>query len=89
MAVDALTMDANTFRAASAARRRAIDFRNQALLTGVSARNVRGSERSISPGLQAATTLLGGAGQVASGFAQRSRTPQARRTTTAGVTRRD
>ena len=74
-AVDALTIDANTFRAVSAARRRAIDFRNQALLTGVSARNVRGSERSISPGLQAFTTLLGGVGGLASGIAQRSRFP--------------
>ena len=74
-AVDALTIDANTFRAVSAARRRAVDFRNQALLTGVSARNVRGSERSISPGLQAFTTFLGGAGGIASGIAQRSRFP--------------
>lgn len=74
-AVDALTIDANTFRAVSAARRRAIDFRNQALLTGVSARNVRESGRSISPELQAFTTLLGGAGEVASGIAQRSRFP--------------
>ena len=73
--VDALTVDANTFRAVSAARRRQIDFETQALLAGVSARNVRGSERSISPGLQAFTTLLGGAGGVASGFAQRSRFP--------------
>ncbi len=74
-AIDALTIDANTFRAVSAARRRAIDFRNQALLTGVSAQNVRGSERTISPGLQAFTTLLGGAGPVASGIAQRGRFP--------------
>ena len=75
--VDALTIDANTFRATSAARRRAIDFRNQALLAGVSAQNLRGSERGISPGLQAFTTLLGGAGPVASGIAQRSRGPAA------------
>ena len=71
--VDAMTIDINTLRQVSGARRRAIDFRNQALLTGVSAQNVRGSERSISPGLQAFTTLLGGAGEVASGIAQRGR----------------
>jgi hypothetical protein len=75
--VDALTIDANTLRGIQAARRRQIQFENQALLAGVSARNVRGSERSISPGLQAFTTLLGGAGGVASGIAQRSRFPGA------------
>ena len=76
--VELLTIDANAFRAASAARRRAVDFRNQALLSGVSAENLRSSGRSISPGLQAFTTLLGGAGPLASGFAQRSRGPAAR-----------
>ena len=85
--VDALTIDANTFRAASAARRRQVAFENQALLAGVSAQNVRGSERSIIPGLQAFTTLLGGAGPLASGIAQRSRTPLAAAgLRTAGVT---
>lgn len=76
VAVDAYAIDANTFRATSAARRRAVDLRNQTLLTGVAAENVRDTRRSISPALQAGTTLLGGAGRVGASFAQRSRGPR-------------
>ncbi len=69
--VDAYAIDANTFRAVQAGRRRALDLRNRALLTGVSARNVREAGRGISPGLAAATSLLGGAADTAQSFARR------------------
>lgn len=71
--LDAFTIDANAFRQASAARLQAVNQRNRAELLGVSARNLRRSAGAIIPGLSAATTLLGGAGGVASGIAQRSR----------------
>jgi hypothetical protein len=70
---DALTIDANTFRAESAARRRAIDFRNQGRFARVSAQNARDTAGSLSPGLAAATSLLGSAGRVSGQFARNSR----------------
>lgn len=74
--VDAYAIDAGTLRAATAARRRSIDFRNQALFAGVSAENVREERRTINPALSAATTLIGGGSNVARSFAQRSRFPR-------------
>jgi len=70
--LDAFAIDANAFRQASAARRRAVDLRNQAQLARVSAENVRGLRRSISPALAAGTTLLSGSADVARSFASNS-----------------
>jgi len=67
--IDSLAITANSVRAANAARARATEFRNRGLLAGVSAANLRGSAHSISPGLAAGTSLLGGAGTVASQWA--------------------
>ncbi len=67
--LDAFTIDANTVRAAGEARRRAVDQRNAALLSRVSAQNIRSAAGSISPGLAAAGSLLGSAPLVASQFA--------------------
>jgi hypothetical protein len=64
--LDSLTIDANTARAAMAARSRAVNFQNQSLLTGVSAQNLRDSAGSISPFMAAGTSLLGSASRVAS-----------------------
>jgi hypothetical protein len=71
--LDALAIDENAHRATSAARRRAVDFRNEALFARVSAQNLRRSAGTIIPGLQAATSLIGGAGQVAGMFARNRR----------------
>lgn len=61
--VDSHSIDINTLRAAQAARRRAVNFRNVADIAGVNARNARRSRRSINPALSAGTSLLtGGAG---------------------------
>jgi hypothetical protein len=71
--VDAFTIDSNAFRAARAARRRALDFRNQAGAAGVGAANARSSRRSLNPALAAFTTALGGVGRVGSDFARNRR----------------
>lgn len=62
--VDRLTISANAIRQAEAARRQSVNYRNDASLLGVSARNLRGSARTISPALGAGTSLLGTGGQV-------------------------
>lgn len=59
--IDMLTINANTVRAAEAARTQSVNYGNQALLQGVSAGNLASSASSISPLGGAATTLLGGA----------------------------
>jgi hypothetical protein len=67
--MDLITMNSNAMRAANAARTRAVNFRNQSLLTSLSARNIRNSAGLMSPWLSAGTSLLGGAGQVAQQWA--------------------
>ena len=59
--VDMLTVNANTVRAAEAARTQAVNFSNQSLLEGVSAGNLMASANSISPFMGAYSSLLGSA----------------------------
>lgn len=59
--VDMLTVNANTVRAAEAARTQSVNFSNQALLEGVSASNLMASANSISPFMGAYTSMLGSA----------------------------
>lgn len=69
--IDALTIERNAVRAAGQARLRAVDFRNQASLARVSAANARRFSSTLSPGLAALTSLIGGSSQVASAFLSR------------------
>lgn len=62
--IDEMTIDSNAARAAAGQRIRAESLRGEALLGGVSAANLERSAGTISPGLRAGTTLLGGAGLV-------------------------
>lgn len=71
--IDTLTMNANTVRAAEAYRMQSQQYKNEALFAGVSAENMRQAARSINPWLSAASSLLGGAGSVASQWAQEQR----------------
>lgn len=71
--MDSLAMDINTVRAAGRARRAAVDQQNRAALLGVSAANLRGTAGAINPLLSGVTSLLGGAGQVASRWAANKR----------------
>jgi len=71
--IDMLTANANTVRAANAARRGAVNYRNQALMSGVSARNLRASRRRVNSALAAHTTLLDGGSRIALGVASSNR----------------
>ena len=71
--MDALTIDRNAFRAIGASRSRAVNFRNQALLSRVSAYNARQFATSMSPYLSAGLSLIGGAGQVSSQYLYQQR----------------
>lgn len=59
--IDTLTINANTVRAAEAARTQRVNYMNQSLMQGVSAANMLASGSSISPFTSAATSLLGSA----------------------------
>lgn len=71
--IDAMTMDSNTIRAANAARTRGVNARNEGLLAGVSAQNLRAGARTIDPYAAGATSLLGSAGTLASQWLYRER----------------
>lgn len=71
--IDALTLNRNAVRAANAARMRATNFRAQGLIQRVSADNLRRTARSINPWLAAGTSLIGGASQVGTQWAQNQR----------------
>ncbi len=70
---DAFQLRAGTVRAAEAQRASAVDERNQSLIARVSARNLRGAARSVSPFAAAGASLLGSAGSVASQLAYNRR----------------
>lgn len=59
--VDANTIEANAIQSAWGYRSQVVQHQNQA-------RSARANARSISPGLAAATSLIGGAGQVAGSY---------------------
>lgn len=68
--LDALTIDADTVRAANAARLRAVDLRSRGRLAGVGAANLRGTAGSVSPFLATTSSLLTGAGRVSRSISQ-------------------
>lgn len=62
--LDMIAINANSVRAANERRTQAVGFLNQSSMASTNARNLRASGRSISPSLLAATSLLGGAGNI-------------------------
>lgn len=69
--LDSMTIESNALRAAGAARLQAVNLRNRAMLARVSAASARRFSSTLSPGLAALTSLIGGAGQVTSSFLSR------------------
>jgi hypothetical protein len=69
---DMINIDSNATRAAAAARTRSVDASNQARAAMVSAGNLRGSARSMSPALAGAGGFISGAGLVAGQWAAQS-----------------
>jgi inorganic triphosphatase YgiF len=68
--VDMLTVNANTVRAAEAARTQSVNYSNAALLEGVSASNLMTSADSISPFMGAYSSMLGSATSLANAWYQ-------------------
>ena len=68
--VDMLTVNANTVRAAEAARTQSVNYSNAALLEGVSASNLMTSANSISPFMGAYSSMLGSATTLANAWYQ-------------------
>lgn len=66
---DLITIDANATRAANAARMRGVNEQNRARMARVGARSLRSMSGAASPGLAAATSLIGGAGMIAGQWA--------------------
>lgn len=66
--IDVMTINANTVRAAAAARTQMVNIQNQALLQRVSAAGFEGAARTIQPLGAAATSLLGSASSAAPMF---------------------
>ncbi len=67
--IDALTINANTVQAAEATRMQATQQRVNALMAGTQAAQLGYARGGINPGLMAGSSLLGGAGEVASTWA--------------------
>lgn len=66
---DALTINANTVRAAEAARTQKQNYLTQASMAGVSAENMLASAQTISPGMAGFTSLLGSASSIGQNWA--------------------
>lgn len=66
--VDLMTLESNTVRAAEAERMRKVGIESSAMMQQISAQNLNASAGTISPGLAATTTLLGGASSLASSY---------------------
>jgi hypothetical protein len=71
--LDMHTIDSNTVRAANAARTQAVNARNESLLAGVSAANLRGTAGSLDPYAAGATSLLGSASGISQQWLARER----------------
>lgn len=65
---DMLTINANTVRAANAARAQSVNYVNQSLLAGTSAQNLQATAGNVSPGFAAFNSLLGGATTLANSW---------------------
>lgn len=70
---DMFTANSNAVRAANAARTQAVNERNQSLLAGVSAANLRSSASSLDPYAAVAGSLLGSGSSIAQQYLARSR----------------
>ena len=71
--IDAMTINRNTVRAAGQARMQATNQRNQSLLAGVSAGNLRRTAGSISPAAAFNSASMAGAGRFAASYARSRR----------------
>lgn len=74
--IDKLTMSAANVRRAEAYRNQSMNYRNQAIMSGLSADNLNTTAGSISPGLGMATSLIGSASDIGANWARNNRLEQ-------------
>ena len=66
--IDVMTLNSNSVRAANQSRMQAVDQRNRADFARLSARNLRGSARTIKPLGRAVTSLMGSVANTAQSY---------------------
>ena len=74
--IDRLTMSASNVRQAEAIRTQAMNYRNQSIMSGLSADNLNTSAGTIYPGLGMATSLIGSATDIGGNWARDNRLEQ-------------
>ena len=74
--IDRLTMSANNVRRAESIRTQAMNYRNQSIMSGLSADNLNTSAGTIYPGLGVATSLIGSAADIGQNWARDNRLEQ-------------
>ena len=74
--IDRLTMSASNVRQAEAIRTQAMNYRNQSIMSGLSADNLNTSAGTIYPGLGMATSLIGSAADIGGNWARDNRFEQ-------------
>jgi len=74
--IDRMTMSANSVRQAEAIRNQAMNYRNQSVMSGLSADNLNTTAGTISPGMGLGTSLLTSAADIGQNWARNNRVDQ-------------
>ena len=74
--IDRMTMSANSVRQAEAIRNQAMNYRNQSVMSGLSADNLNTTAGTISPGMGLGTSLLTSAASIGQNWARNNRIDQ-------------
>ena len=74
--IDRMTMSANSVRQAEAIRNQAMNYRNQSVMSGLSADNLNTTAGTISPGFGMSTSLLTSAADIGQNWARNNRIDQ-------------
>ena len=74
--IDRMTMSANSVRQAEAIRNQAMNYRNQSVMSGLSADNLNTTAGTISPGMGLGTSLLTSAASIGQNWARDNRLNQ-------------
>jgi hypothetical protein len=74
--IDRMTMSANSVRQAESIRNQAMNYRNQSIMSGLSADNLNTTAGTISPGMGVGTSLLTSAADIGQNWARNNRIDQ-------------
>jgi hypothetical protein len=74
--IDRMTMSANSVRQAESIRNQAMNYRNQSVMSGLSADNLNTTAGTISPYMGMSTSLLTSAADIGQNWARNNRVDQ-------------